>query len=189
MATNNAINQPTNSFCKTASNLSDVASIPAARANLGFVNGVVKFSYAAVNNLVTTSGGISAGDTIPQNNQGTQILSVTHTPSSATNILEIEVSLQVAGFVNISAQGTAALFQDAIANAIAAGGFDDGDTGSRIGPCVFKKIMVAGTTSAITFNVRAGSSDGSAIYINGQTGSRAYGGVASSTVTVKEYSA
>lgn len=151
------------------------------------INNFVKFSSASESNLITTSGAISAADVIPTNTDGSQVLSVTHTPSNASNILEIEVTLQLAGQTTVSAQTTAALFQDSTVNAIAAGGCDDGDTGSRITPLTFKKIMVAGTTSATTFKVRLGASDGSACYLNGQTATRAYGGVSMSTITVKEY--
>ncbi len=50
--------------------------------------------------------------------------------------------------------------------------------------------MTAGTTSAITFKVRAGNDGGSEVQMNSETVSaRVFGGVATSSITVTEYKA
>jgi len=188
MAGINGINQTTNSFCKTASNLSDVASPATSRSNLGFTNSLVKFSATSLGTYVLASGtAISASNVIPQNTQGGQVMTMNYTPLNSANTLEIEVVLQASGLAAADTQLTAALFQNAIADAIASCGGNSDTSGSRIVTLAMKKIMTAGTTSAITFNVRLGASDGSDCYLNGQTGAQSYGGVSASTIIIREY--
>ena len=49
--------------------------------------------------------------------------------------------------------------------------------------------MTAGTTSATTFKVRIGGNSSVTVTLNGQSGARRLGGVASSSITITEVAA
>lgn len=121
-------------------------------------------------------------DTIPQNTEGDQYMSLVHTPKNAANILKIEV--QWNGASNVGNGITIGLFQDALVDAIAA------IEAIVVAANIYRSqslifYMVAGTTSAITFNVRAGGSSGTTTF-NGNSSLRRYGGVGFSSISVME---
>lgn len=122
-------------------------------------------------------------DTIPQNTEGDQYLSQSITPRSATSKLLIEVSLMVSN--SAANDVTIALFQDSNVNAIAAVGDRVSATGGGMQQVVLRKFMTSGTTSSTTFTVRAGATGGT-LTVNGGGGTRRYGGVATSGITITE---
>lgn len=138
----------------------------------------------------TLSGAVATGtttipldDTIPQITEGTEFLTRAITPTSATNILKIDVVLNLT--YSVSAWMIAALFQDATANALAA--FNNyQQTGTAGNSIVFTYWMLAGTTSATTFRVRAGGQTAGTVTFNGQAGGRLFGGVMASSITITE---
>jgi hypothetical protein len=140
----------------------------------------------------TQTGAVSTGttiiphdDTIPQNTEGDQYMSLAITPTNATNKLKIEVVVY-AGTSGASQWMAAALFQDSTANALAAGNAFDATATAIPSPIVFTHYMTAGTTSATTFKVRAGASAAGTTTFNGQTGGRIFGGVMASSITISE---
>lgn len=129
---------------------------------------------------------IPVDDTVPQSTEGDQYMSLAFTPKSATNKLRIDVVV----LASSTATGdfiTAALFKDSDAGALAAA-FERNDTagGKTI---TFTHFMTAGTTSAVTFKVRAGSNSAGTTTFNGNGGNRRFGGVAASSITVTEIKA
>jgi len=136
--------------------------------------------------VFSTSSVIPPDDTIPQNTEGAEVLTVSITPTSATNILVIEFNT----FLNASALGGtgAALFQDSTANALAATCLGTIASSGYLLNGSLRHVMTAGTTSATTFKIRAGMLNaGPTLYLSGYAGSRLFGGVASTVLTVKEY--
>lgn len=126
---------------------------------------------------------IPVDDTIPQNTEGTELLTVTLTPASASNILDITVSIHfssnTAGDVPVFA-----LFQDSTADAFASG------WGYIISNGVpqttsFTNTIVAGTTSATTIKLRVGPSSGN-LNINGNSIQRYLGGSLITSLIVRE---
>ena len=89
--------------------------------------------------------------------------------------------------VNPSAWLTTALFQDTTANALAAETnlFYSTNWGGGI---TLIHYMAAGTTSSTTFKIRIGLTSGTTT-LNGQGGTRLFGGTCSSSLTVTEVSA
>jgi hypothetical protein len=136
--------------------------------------------------VATGSTVIPFDDTIPQNTEGDQYMSLAITPASAASTLKIEVVFNYA--CSALAQIVVALFQDSTAGALAA------MTGGRIEAAgvqdqvVFTHYMPAGTTSATTFKVRAGPSTVTLTF-NGSAGARRFGGVMASSITITEYAA
>jgi hypothetical protein len=121
-------------------------------------------------------------DTIPQNTEGDEYMTLAITPASATNKLLIEV---VFYFANSAAGNfTAALFQDTTAGALAVG-FKQ-ETANHLECISFNHYMTTGTTSATTFKVRAGNAAAGTTTFNGQSGARLLGGVLASSITIRE---
>lgn len=138
-------------------------------------------SSAAVASSTTTP----ADDTIPQSTEGVELLTLSITPKKTSHILEIEAVLLVSG--SAISQLTVALFQDSGADAIAAMGQASSTTDSLETVKLIHR-MSAGTTSATTFKIRGGASTGN-ITMNGFASNRKYGGIAVSSLSIKEYAA
>ena len=131
--------------------------------------------------VVTCSTLIPDDDTIPQNTEGDEVITVTITPTSATNRLRIEFNAPHIGAGGVDDIGVA-LFQDSTANALAAG---RGRNPSRLQLSLVHE-MAAGTTSATTFKIRIGGT-GVTCYVNGNgAGARIFGGVAAARLRVTE---
>lgn len=158
------------------------------RASTPVTGGVIAraFGSYATNADLTTV--IPADDTIPQNTEGTQIISVSLTPKSATN----RVRLRFQGQFSVSASGTSgavALFSSASANALSAS-FQSAATNGDAYPLICEWEYVPGVTTALTFTVRVGPLGGTAtMRMNGTTSARLLGGVSAATLVVEEIAA
>lgn len=123
-------------------------------------------------------------DTIPLNTEGDQYMSQAITPSSAANALRIDSQ----GHFSNSAATTRfamALFQDAAANALTAiSNTIDTTQVDRI--MSLNHLLLAATTSATTFKIRAGGATAGTTTFNGASSARVFGGVMNSSLTVAE---
>ena len=144
-----------------------------------------------VQTVNTQTGAVATGttalpvdDTIPQITEGDEYMTLAITPTSATNKLLIEVAAYLSNSNALTAV-CAALFQDATANALAAG-LSVNTTANYGNVISFSHYMTAGTTSATTFRVRGGGATGATTTFNGSAGSRYYGGVMASSITITE---
>lgn len=143
--------------------------------------GYSQSTYTANADLTTI---IPYDDTIPQNTEGTEILTVTITPKSATNLLKIVFS----GFgatANNNRDIVTALFQDSTASALNASATIS-STADDPKPLILEHSMVAGTTSATTFKIRIGPATATTVRLNGTSAARRFGGVSAATLTVQE---
>lgn len=135
--------------------------------------------------VATGTTTIPFDDTIPQNTEGDQYMSLSITPKSATSKLIIDVVVNLA---NSAASGnimTATLLQDSTANALAAAWQINGGANFVVS-IAFRHIMTSGTTSATTFKVRAGLNVAGTTTFNGQAAGRIYGGVLASSIVIQE---
>ena len=121
--------------------------------------------------LVSETGAVATGttqipidDTIPQNTEGDQYLSLAITPTNALSTLIIDVVAYLASSVAPIGMTTA----------------------GYVLPVIFRHSMVAGTTSATTFKVRAGGGGAGTTTFNGSGGARLLGGVYASSITIRE---
>ena len=149
---------------------------------------VVQVQHYQTGEVATGTTVLPADNTIPQNTEGDEYMTLAITPKATTNILVIECVFIGAS----SAAGSfgCALYQDSTADAIA--GCMNYISTNHINQSVvisFKHKMTAGTTSATTFKVRAGNSNANTTTINGVSGGRLYGGVMASSITITEYKA
>jgi hypothetical protein len=153
--------------------------------SINSTNQVLQFLSTQVGTLIDCSTPvIPADNTIPQNTEGTQVLTLSITPKLATSNLRIIFS----GMFSKGAatgQTTVALFQDSNANALAAKCWDQTVASSCTG--IIDYTMTSGTTSSTTFKIRAGPA-ANTLYCNGADGGVQWlGGVGATILTIEEY--
>ena len=148
--------------------------------NAGQILQVVNFQTGEYNSGTTV---MPLDDTIPQNTEGDEYMTLTITPTSATSKLLIEISALLGPSAAKWIVG--AIFQDTTADALAGGYFyeSNGGAGKEL---TIRHYMTAGTTSATTFKFRAGVHTSGTLYFNGDTANRYLGGVAASSITITE---
>ena len=122
-------------------------------------------------------------DSIPQNTEGDEYMTLAITPTSATNKLKIDVVFW--GGSSAAGPMQVALFQDTTANALAAVTTYE-SVGTAKQTTGFTHYMTAGTTSSTTFKVRAGNSSVGTTTFNGAGTNRKLGDIAASSITITE---
>jgi hypothetical protein len=135
--------------------------------------------------VATGTATIPLDDTIPQITEGTEFLTQAITPTLASSILQVDVTIVVNSNFAGSVSVIAALFRDAGASALAA---VPAVSGTSLGYTTisFRHRVAAGSTAATTFRVRVGSGSASTVTINGSGGARQLGGAMASSITVTE---
>jgi hypothetical protein len=147
--------------------------------NAGQILQVVNFQTGEYNSGTTV---IPLDDTIPQNTEGDEYMTLAITPTSASSKLLIEINALLGSSTAKWIIG--AIFQDTTADALAGGYFYE-PNGGAAKELTIRHYMTAGTTSATTFKFRAGVHTSGTLYFNGVT-ARYLGGVAASSITITE---
>ena len=143
---------------------------------------VVQTVTASTSALGTFTGIIPLDDTIPQNTEGSEIITATITPTNSSNSLLVISSIF---FISAASSSyTIALFQDSTVNSLGATANTLTNTFAESFTSHF--LITAGTTSATTLKIRAGSQAGGTFHINGFGAGRFYGGVANTRLTIME---
>ena len=169
------------------SQITNFASNGGGSSDGGRVEQIVQATNSTLQSCVNP---IPNDDTIPQITEGDEILSLSITPKSASNklIIDIEVPFYAS---SPSVPVIFALFQDLGPDAIAS--LLEYYQGSNFYPNTsvkFSHQMIAGTTSPITFSVRAGiDTMGSSVILNcnGDTLALALGGTESAIIRITEF--
>lgn len=144
------------------------------------VEAVYTTVYRANADLTTV---IPLDDTIPTDTEGTQIASITLTPKSATNKIQISVS----GMGTMSATGhiVYAVYRNSASAAVSAGAVYVGSINNMVQIELFDEF-VAGVTTPITISLRVGPGAANTVRLNGTTSGRFFGGVSGVTMTLTE---
>jgi len=128
-------------------------------------------------------------DDTPQTiTEGNEFLTRTITPTDSSNILYVE------GTINLGQSNTGgiviitSLFRDAVTNALGTWGLLV-DANTVMSAVPYHYVMVAGTTSEITFRMRSGSNSAGTHYMNRGGSASLWGGLSTSTMIVTEISA
>ena len=156
----------------------------AAWATVGETSKVVQMVNTQTGAVATGTTIMPMDDTIPQITEGDQYMTLAITPVSASNRLIIEVRAMFS--VSVIEWGSVALFVGSTANALAAVTTVNGGAGYGDVLDLTHKVT-AGVTSELTFKVRIGPGTASTITFNGSGGTRQFGGVAASSITITEY--
>ncbi len=135
--------------------------------------------------VVTCNTVIPIDDTIPQNTEGVEVLTLSITPSSSTSVLEIVFSGAVTNDI-INTGSSVALFQDSTADALAARSSSSNQF-SYTSTLYLRHIMTSGTTSSTTFKIRIGPTSNNCYVNSDNAGNQLMGGVSSTRLTIKEY--
>lgn len=145
-----------------------------------------QFVYQKLITVATGTTTIPADDTIPQNTEGNQILSLPIEPIKSGSNIEIDCYVALVGHSSGNTQMTIALFQDSTANALASS-MNSVSVSTRSFPLNLKHMLKSTLTSTTTFNIRIGGNDAGTTTINGTGGSRLLGGSGTTILTIKEY--
>ena len=140
---------------------------------------------------VFTTGAVATGttvmpydDTTPQNTEGNQYMSQAITPTSASNILEVESQIQLANSASGANNVSAALFRDTTANSLTV--LSGNSPNSIAMQLNLKHHALAGATSETTFKIRAGCDAAGTTTFNGAAGARRMNDNANSYIVIKE---
>lgn len=147
----------------------------------------ISVARATLTTVTTGTTVLPHDNTIPQNTEGDQYLSKAITPTSAANLLEVKAQL-ITATNNAGDYGTAALFQDSTANALAVGAAWQSATSAQIISGV-EWAVLAGVTVATTFKIRSGVRAAATMTVNGEGGTQTYGGVSNSYLVIRELQA
>lgn len=147
---------------------------------------VVKTQATVSQTMLTGTTLIPFDNTIPQTTEGTNFFSVVFTPSAIGNKIRVEADLY--GSYSVAAVVTAALFQDATANALAAVAVQTTTTNQAHQHKLVYEYTAA-STSATTLKVNVGGSTAGTYTLNGSAGASIFGGVAASAFRITEIKA
>lgn len=151
-------------------------------ADGAFIDGINR-SIATSNTEDSTTATIPFDDTIPQNTEGAEAITVSITPTSASNKLIIDFNCMVS--CNAADTIIFSLFQDSTADAL----YATAETFTASGDVKnirFRYEMTSGTTSSTTFKIRYGST-GNTAYLLSAAGTAKFGGVNIMSLSVEEY--
>ena len=123
---------------------------------------VVSTAYAEVSGTVALAGTIPFDNTVPQNTEGTQFLTVNYTPKRIGNKVRVFAQAYISEDTNTGGAVTMALFKDSDANAYAvvASGADDSNSGIDQGMLVLNKEFSVSSLNQLTFSLRGGCNTG-----------------------------
>ena len=144
---------------------------------------LVQSSYLPVTSASNNTGTIPLDNSIPQNTEGSEFFTLSHTPLKTTNTLKITVLV----FLSNNTSGvsvTCALFQDSTASALKANAVTV--TANYVNSVSVYHEMTAGTTSETTFKVRIGGTAGTT-YLNSNSSASFFNGTAGTFIKIEEY--
>jgi hypothetical protein len=145
--------------------------------------GIVQIVNTVVATQVSGATVTPLDNTIPQNTEGVEMITLAITPANVNNKLLIEALLNIES--SAVDHIVIALFQDDTANALAA----NWATIAGANHCKalpLRHYMNAGTIVSTTFKIRVGAAYGATVYLNSQATTVKMGGVACSSVTITE---
>ncbi|MCD0419472.1 hypothetical protein LOC51_19835 [Rubrivivax sp. JA1024] len=145
----------------------------------------VQFRRENFSSLINYSTSIPVDDTVPQNTEGTEIMTRGIQPTSAANIALVRAQAIVAHNAS-DAKHTIALFRDSAASAIVATAAFAATAPQMPMTIPIEQMLVFGSTGYTIFRVRAGASTTTSSSFNGVSSARIFGGVASSFLSIEE---
>jgi hypothetical protein len=146
---------------------------------------IKKVAYVQDGAVATGTTLIPYDDTIPQITEGDEYLSLAFTPTSATTVLMIEAVVHAA--VSTGGFPAVAIFEDGVNDAIGAAFFPAQLSADSTFTTTARAFVLAGSTSARTYKVRAGTDRAGTFTVNGRSAGRLFGGKMISSLTVTEF--
>jgi hypothetical protein len=178
-------------YASYESGLGTAGTWSATPTRLQLYSAAVPLPGAVIQQARTDTGATANGtttvpfdDTIPQNTEGVQFMTLSVTPTSAANLGRVRAQ----AFLNTTANLIYAfsLFRDSTANALVTGANESAGTNAP-DMAALEYVALFGSTSSTTFNFRAGTTSAGTIVFNGSTTpARLFGGVANSFIEIQE---
>lgn len=146
---------------------------------------IVQHTFFEDSEVATGTGTVPEDDTTPQITEGTQFMSITHTPLNAANFIYIFANLYLNQDNNF--QIATSIHRVGVSNALytmapqnSAANFE--------APLHLRHRELAGVITPITYTVRCGAFSGTpTITFNGRAGARLYGPVPKSNMMIWEF--
>ena len=176
----------------------DSATVYYVCTSHGAMNGTLEVARKEGGKLLqqvnTQTGAVSTGttifpedDSIPQNTEGDEYMTLSITPKSATSVINIEVHVFYSQ--STGTRSGIGLFKDSDADALAFTSNFIKDSTSMSNMQVFYS-ETSGNTTARTYKVRCGNIQNAGTFtFNGQSGNRKFGGTVLSTIRILEIEA
>ena len=169
-------------------NIPSGATITNSGTATGFGGGkvlqVVNFQTGAV---ATGTTFIPMDDTIPQNTEGNEFMTLAITPQNASNKLIVNVSAMVSPSLSVFMIG--ALFVGTTSDALTAQLFDVSSNNNQGSNLNLTHYLTAGVTTELTFKVRIGLDRAGTITFNGRNSARLFSTIPKSSMTIMEIQA
>ena len=146
---------------------------------------IVQWVYTDDDAVATGNTGVPVDNTIPQNTEGVEYMSLSITPTDSANKLIIYFNGYMTSNNSVSPL-VVSLFQDSTSDALATRSHSS--SGTFVMNPDLLHVMTAGTTSSTTFKIRAGPNTGTnyTITFNGYVGSRLTGAIPHSSMIIIE---
>lgn len=147
---------------------------------------IIQVARTRTGAVATTTSAIPVDDTIPQNTEGAEFMTLSITPHDANSFLLVEVTLIADAATGLNTL-VAALFRDSTADAIAAAHVCTPNSANKQVTIHFlSSLENSNAAASTTFKVRGGISGSVTMTFNGTNTTRNYGGVMASGITIYE---
>jgi len=169
----------------------DTSASAAKKVDVANLTGgkVLQVAQARLTTFASGTTTIPEKDTLPQNTEGTEFLTMAFTPLSATSTLYITFTTGLSSSNSTTQKATAALFVDTTADALCAikGGTAGGVERDSVLTLVFN--VAAASVTARTYKIRMGMSQAGTIYVGGNDANTDFGGNLAAGMTIMEVEA
>jgi hypothetical protein len=149
----------------------------------GYAVGTPPVAYQEYSASATGTTTIPLDNTIPQNTEGTEFMSVTITPDRVGDKILVEAHGVFSHSNNLTI--VAALFVNNDANAVAVAA-ETTSVGGHLRTLILRYMHTVTDLNPITFKVRAGGSGTGTITFNGLSGTQRFGSTIKSMITARE---
>jgi hypothetical protein len=153
------------------------------KSKLGLTNAIIAQVVLFFSGAVATgTATIPLDDSVPLNTEGTELLSLSITPTNASSKLLITAKLDLANTAAVVM--IAALFRDSTVNAIKTT-WKSIAAGNATSLMLYAEVD-AGSTNTTTFKIRAGGHAAGTTTFNGSSSARFFGGTMDSFIKIEE---
>lgn len=145
---------------------------------------VLQTVHTSTGALDTTTTTVPYDDTIMQITEGKEFMTLNITPKFSASKLLIKAQIHISP--STDSLPTMGLFVGTTANALATTFLHTAGGANFPKVMTLEHFMTAGSTSALTFRIRAGQNNTGTTTFNGRSGARFHGGTLASTMTIME---
>lgn len=149
-------------------------------------SGLVDRAYASYSASGVINYVIPLDDSAPTSTEGAEIMSASLTPKNTTN--RVRVTFTGFGYAVSANTGICTLVINSGPSAVQASCLS-AQNSTCPGLVTFQYEHVPGTTSPVTYKIRAGGATTGALYLNSNGAGRIFGGVAHCSLSIEEFSA